>query len=136
MTSARAAARAAKPALESHRKQTYTVGKRKLNVIAPSHAAGADEDIKAAPPCDLELAHVYGYNGRRSRNNAFYLGDGAECVYNIARMCVVLGTRSEMSQNPKLGSSMSVCLLIVVQRIFSSISLTHPIVCRPIIVCI
>ena len=93
MTSARAAARAAKPALESHRKQTYTVGKRKLNVIAPSTASGADEDMRAAPPCDLELAHVYGYNGRRSRNNAFYLGDGNECVYNIARLCVVLGTR-------------------------------------------
>lgn len=103
MTSARAAARAAKPALESHRKQTYTVGKRKLNVIAPSHAGGADEDIRAAPPCDLELAHVYGYNGRRSRNNAFYLGDGVECVYNIARLCVVLGTRSEIESIKSTG---------------------------------
>jgi uncharacterized coiled-coil protein SlyX len=76
---ARALARSSKQTVETHRKQTYTVGKRKLNVIAPSTFVSSPEDDKA-PPCDLELEYVYGFNGRRSRNNAFYLASGEVCI--------------------------------------------------------
>uniref|UniRef100_A0A2P2I5U5 77 kDa echinoderm microtubule-associated protein n=1 Tax=Hirondellea gigas TaxID=1518452 RepID=A0A2P2I5U5_9CRUS len=98
--------------IDSSRKSTYHVGGRTQHVISPSWFTEAKDD--ADPPrADLELEHVYGYNGKDGRTNVFCSRDGSSVIYYVAAVSIVLNIETNQQKlfvghNEDI-SSLSVC---------------------------
>ena len=85
----------------------------------PSNYVGPDDpretdDLGELTPNSLRLAFVYGYCGRRARNNLFYNADGA-LVYHTAALGVVYDKDAHEQMHFRMRLKTLSCLLAVLK---------------------